>query len=241
MSTRSTTHFIETDPSSGEIYTAAIIYRHSDGYPKGAGKDLFKFISRCKKLADSRLTDPSYLAARYVVFLGELFATDYAFEDSTGKRHKHAYNPKNPKEKLKYVTIPKKNRLDFISCGVVMQDPLDIEYRYVVDCGKIDKTGRPEVKCFKVNIGDDGRDISCVEVPIPGRTKAAPIVEKWETISTVPSRTNHRKSYTIERNNITMALRCSCPDYQYRAHKTGPCKHIHSLPVSARYAVAGAV
>jgi hypothetical protein len=152
MSTRSTTHFIETDPITGKVYTAAIVYRHTDGYPKGAGVDLFKFITKCKALTDSRLSDPSYLAAKYVVFLAEIFASDGMFQSPDGTFHKHAYNFKNPDEKRKYVQVPRKNRLNFLSVGIVSSDPGDIEYRYVVDCGKIDPgTKRPNVKCFKVH------------------------------------------------------------------------------------------
>lgn len=228
MSTRCTTHFLD------EEGVVAIVYRHWDGYPKVAGTDLCKFITRCKKLSNSRLGDASYLAARYVVFLGEVFASDGMFEDPAGKLHKHAYNFKNPTEKRKYVIIPRKNRLNFTGVGIVLTDPGDIEYRYTVDCSKI-VNGRPEVKCFKVNIGDDGRDKTREEVPIPGFTKVAPVVETWKEVRTVPSRTNRKKSYTIERNSATMALRCSCPDFKYRASKNGPCKHICALPVTTRY------
>jgi hypothetical protein len=244
MSTRSTTHFIYTDPDTGKAETLAIVYRHSDGYPKGAGVDLCKFITRCKALKNTqggtRLNDPSYLAARYVVFLAEMFAYDYAFVDSEGKLHKHAVDPKNPNAERKYVQIPRKNRLNFISCGVVMSDPWDIEYRYTVDCGKIGPNGRPEVKCFKVNIGDDGQDKTREEVQIPGFTKVKPVAEAWDVVRTVSSRTKSNKTYTIERNSVTMALRCSCPDFKYRASKNGgTCKHLHSLPLRSRSATAG--
>jgi hypothetical protein len=240
MSTRSTTHFIYTDSDTGKIETLAIVYRHSDGYPKGAGRDLCQFLTRCKKLQDSRLTDPSYLAARYVVFLAEMFASDYAFQDPQGKLHKHAVDPKKPNEKRKYVTVPRKNRLNFISCGVVMSDPWDIEYRYTVDCSKIDpKTGRPEVKCYKVNIGDDGQDKTRQEVPIPGYTKVVTVVETWDVVRSVVSRSKASKTYNIERNSVTMALRCTCPDFKYRANKNGGyCKHLHSVPLSTRYTPA---
>jgi hypothetical protein len=130
MSTRSTTHFIYGDESN----PVAIVYRHSDGYPEGAGVDLLSFLKKCDKLADSRLNDAAYLAAKYVVFLAAMFNRKYERNTKTGKLgYKKAKSP-----------------LDFISVGVVGQDPSDIEYRYVVDCENSVK-GFPTVTCYKVN------------------------------------------------------------------------------------------
>ena len=126
MSTRSTTHFVD---STGTI---AIIYRHSDGYPEGAGRDLISFLVECAALPDPRLNDPSYLAAKYVVFLANMFNSSLE-RNASGE----------------YARVPHKSRLDFLSVGVMSEDPGDIEYRYVVNCGKI-KKGLPEVKCFHV-------------------------------------------------------------------------------------------
>ena len=111
MSTRSTTHF-----TLGET-PRAIVYRHADGYPSGAGADILEFLRSVQlQTLDTRFSDPSYLAAKYVVFLAQRFAVDY---DWTGGE----------------MTItPRKNRLDFISVGICLKDPADIEYRYVVDC-----------------------------------------------------------------------------------------------------------
>lgn len=64
MSTRCTTHFVQ------DGQTEAIIYRHCDGNPKYAGRNLIDFLFQCQKLKDTRLDDPSYLAARHVVHLG---------------------------------------------------------------------------------------------------------------------------------------------------------------------------
>jgi len=50
MSTRSTTHFIDSEFSTKPI---AIVYRHSDGYPEGAGMDIARFLKLCKKLPDT--------------------------------------------------------------------------------------------------------------------------------------------------------------------------------------------
>jgi len=127
MSTRSTTHFHWTktkdDPAEyGEL--AAIVYRHADGYPSGAGVDLQKFIARTGNLPDSRHDDAAYLAARYVVFLAEMFAIDW-----------RADPPR-----------PKRDRLDFISCGIVREDPGDIDYRYHIQCGQ-----PPIVTCERID------------------------------------------------------------------------------------------
>jgi hypothetical protein len=151
MSTRSTTHFI-----AGK-YCPAIIYRHSDGYPEGAGVDLRKFLAECATLRDTRLNDPSYLAARYVVFLAQMFNRGYEFKG--GKMIE---------------TVPK-SRLDFISVGVVNKDPGDIEYRYVVDCESRGPDGMPSLKCFEVSETWDTenqkdrspKDWKLTEVPIP--------------------------------------------------------------------------
>ena len=112
MSTRSTTHFMDTlggDPR-------AIIYRHSDGYPSGAGKDIQQFLRDVSEnTKDTRFGDPSYLAAKYVVWLAARFARSYERNAETGE---YGYVPNHP--------------LDFLSVGVVLDDPGDIEYRYVI-------------------------------------------------------------------------------------------------------------
>ena len=230
MSTRCTTHFINSNTKDGKPFLGAIIYRHSDGYPKGAGLDLFKFLARCKKLEDSRLNDVHFLSARYVAFLGEIFAVDGNMVGSGKDR--------------KYVETPRKERLDFISIGVMMQDPFDIEYRYVVDCGKIGKRGLPKVTCYKVSVGDDGKDTYCEEVAIPGRTVVPPAPPTptvvWINEHLVSSRTDHTKSYTLKQNRDTQEWNCSCPSFKFG--KGVPCKHIDALPFGnrrGRFFVAG--
>ncbi len=104
----------------------AIIYRHSDGYPKGAGVDLRAFLKECNELRDSRLNDASYLAARYVVFLARQFS------------------PADPKFSL-----------DLLSVGVCLHDPSDIEYRYTVDCDDIGENGLPALKCTRAHSTED--------------------------------------------------------------------------------------
>jgi len=62
MSTQATVHFQENGK------TEAIIYRHTDGYPEGLGEDLQTFLNEVNKLKDKRFDDPSYLAAKFVVW-----------------------------------------------------------------------------------------------------------------------------------------------------------------------------
>lgn len=149
MSTRSTTHFID----GNEKKPTAIIYRHSDGYPEGAGVDIHKFFDECSKIGDSRFSDPSYLAAKYVVFLADLFNHQWDF--NTGERVRNA------------------SRLQFLSVGVMSTDPMDIEYRYVIDCRNL-VNGRPTVKCYSVHFDWEKRkEVSCQEVVIPTATVTA--------------------------------------------------------------------
>uniref|UniRef100_A0A6H2A5E3 Uncharacterized protein n=1 Tax=viral metagenome TaxID=1070528 RepID=A0A6H2A5E3_9ZZZZ len=99
MSTRATVHF----QAAGE--TQAIIYKHTDGYPEGLGKDLKTFFKDVEsQTSDTRFNDPTYLAAKFVVWLAKQY---------TG-------NPEKP--------------LEFLSVGVVIEDPGDIEYRYLLNC-----------------------------------------------------------------------------------------------------------
>lgn len=145
MGTRSTTHFTHGD----EKKPTAIIYRHGDGYPEAAGVDIHKFLNECKALKDSRLNDPSYLAAKYVVFLADMFNVDYDFTDGKMKEIKPA------------------SRLEFISVGVLMQDPGNIEYRYVINCGKIGTDGLPTVTCYAVDYNYETKKTSKKKVAIP--------------------------------------------------------------------------
>ena len=108
------------------------MYRHSDGFPETAGVDVLKFLQKIdKNILDKRFDDPNYLAARFVVFLAQQFNKHYDF--NTRK------------------SVKNKSPLDFISVGVVMEDPSDIEYRYEVNC---DNNLIPEVKCFDINLNN---------------------------------------------------------------------------------------
>ena len=103
MSTRATIHFENADGQA-----QAIIYRHSDGYPEGVGKDLERFFAACTELEGTysgpRFGDPTYLAAKWIVW------------DSQINRDRWRAS------------------LDFLGIGVVLTDPGDIEYRYHVRC-----------------------------------------------------------------------------------------------------------
>ncbi len=157
MSTRCTTHF-----TSGKKTPEAIIYRHSDGYPEGAGLDLLDFLQQCSKLKDSRLTDPSYLAAKYVVYLAGMFH-EIAMEFPS------VYGESD-------------SPLNFLSVGVCQKDPTDIEYRYVVDCSKGRYAGlspsklREMVTCYSVE-GGYGSPVTHKVVPIPPRPKDPKIIK----------------------------------------------------------------
>ena len=144
MSTRSTTHFTHGD----ELKPVAIIYRHPDGDPEGAGVDLLDFIRQCRQLKDPRFTDPSYLAAKYVVFLADMF--NYEYDDDFKK-------------------IRPASRLAFISVGVLDADPGDIEYRYVVDCRNLTSDRCPKVTCYKISgtTKSKWQNWEKTEVPIP--------------------------------------------------------------------------
>jgi hypothetical protein len=113
MSTRCTTHFVFGQEAGA--HSEAIVYRHSDGYPDCMLPALAQFFEAVEQQTkDTRFTDPSYLAAKFVVWLAGEFAYGH-----------HA--------------------LDFLSVGVVTEDPDDIKYRYVVHCDQKDEDGRPVV------------------------------------------------------------------------------------------------
>jgi len=134
VSTRSTTHFLDYSD-----VPEAIIYRHADGYPSGAGADLLRFFDEVSELDDTRFSDASYLAAKYVVFLAREFSVDYDWSATPAK------------------ITPKASRLDFLSVGVVRTDPGDIEYRYVVDCRET-INGRPKTTVIETHGTNYGGD-----------------------------------------------------------------------------------
>jgi hypothetical protein len=104
MSTRCNIHFCYGDE------VVANIYRHSDGYPSGVLPDLDVFFARIMlDTRDHRFGDPSYLAAKFVVWQADQsrnIATKWG-----GKAGE---------------------MLDFLGVGIVLEDAGDGEYVYEV-------------------------------------------------------------------------------------------------------------
>jgi len=110
MSTRCQIAFAY-EPVWDEAKTPALIYRHSDGYPDGAGTDLLAFFDDVSAASptDTRFNDPEYLASRFVVWLTQQYAAG-GYRDN-------------------------KSTLAQIGIGVSRRLHGDIEYLYVVHCG----------------------------------------------------------------------------------------------------------
>lgn len=108
MSTRCTINFGHGAPHGEFQAPVAKIYRHSDGYPNsehGVLADLGRFHEALP--VDSRINDPSYLAAKFVVWQ----AGEFARGDDP---------------------------LEFLSVGVLTEDPGDLEYTYwITDEGTV--------------------------------------------------------------------------------------------------------
>lgn len=118
MSTRAAIHF---EDSRGKAH--AIVYRHSDGYPEGLGKDIDEFVTEVRSyVIDNRFNDPSYLAAKWVV-----------------------WDCKRYVEGLSKMGLRSGHYLDFLGCGILLDDPFDIAYRYHVVCD-----GKPTVRWDEV-------------------------------------------------------------------------------------------
>jgi hypothetical protein len=132
MSTRTNIHFNQW----GE--TQANIYRHSDGYPEGVLPDLRAFFERVSLLSDARFGHAEYLAAKFLVWQAQRYAVDYEWDKNS-----------NP------TTIPKNNRLDFLSVAPCVRDHGDIEFIYEIDCDRrVGDTGFPRVR-YRACYGDD--------------------------------------------------------------------------------------
>jgi len=90
--------------ADGKFTKQAIVYRHHDGYPAGLGKDLKTFLEEVKKTCP----DTRFYDPCYLAAKFVVWQADqYANKD---------------------------NKLDFLSLGVCLEDPSDIEYRYLVIC-----------------------------------------------------------------------------------------------------------
>lgn len=152
MSTRATVWFHDKGKETPE----AIIYRHSDGYPEGLGQDLKRFIREIdNNLKDKRFDDPSYLAAKWVVWDAMLHAALKAeyfkkYPDFSGQPHP----------------------LNFLSVGICKKDPGDIEYRYHVICdGKPTLWGEEVPYQVEGQKPEKGKKIT---IPNPANLNATP-------------------------------------------------------------------
>lgn len=138
MGTRTNIHF-----NYGKE-VAANIYRHYDGYPGkvdengeqveyGVLPDLLRFFRDVKAHAVAhgpRFGDPTYLAAKFVVW------------QARENTKKHTYNPDTGEMEVSGST----HHLDFLSLGVCVEDLGGIAYIYEVDCDDLDAEGFPSIR-----------------------------------------------------------------------------------------------
>ncbi len=106
--------------SAGIIFGKDIaIYRHSDGYPECTGEDLVEFMYQCSLMKDSRLNNPSYLAAKYVVWLAHFF-TKYSLWPARNLTKEEYENPQN--------------YLNFLSVGIInAKDAKNMNFVYYIN------------------------------------------------------------------------------------------------------------
>jgi len=102
MSTRAVVNFVDTYSPQ----PVAKVYRHCDGYPDGLGEDLKRFFAHVENtLVDTRFEDPSYLAAKWLVW-----------------------------DSMQTYNYDRENPLDFTTIGIVMETPADAQFEYDVVC-----------------------------------------------------------------------------------------------------------
>lgn len=112
MSTRCNIHFY------GYGRVIANVYRHWDGYPSAVLQDLQQFFKDVESQTnDTRFTDASYLAAKFVVW--------QALQNAESN---DSCNP-----------------LNFLGVGVTNEDAGDGEFVYKLNCEKMDANGRPTI------------------------------------------------------------------------------------------------
>lgn len=131
MSTRCTINFVWSEDEIGKVPTAKI-YRHMDGYPECVIPDLHSFFNHVLNTTrDTRFNDPSYIAAKFVVWRSAHYA-GVTWGEILETAREHMANPNFSPE------TPFIPSLDFLSIGILSDtDPIDIEYRYwIVPDGK---------------------------------------------------------------------------------------------------------
>jgi hypothetical protein len=127
MSTNAVIHFCAE--SKTEI--RASIYRHWDGYPDTESGVLADFARFCDAVehdtSDHRYGDPSYLAAKFVVWMALKESNSTRFVRGKAKGH-----PERP--------------LDFLGVGIIPSTWTQ-EYAYYVLCTASHNAVRPEILC----------------------------------------------------------------------------------------------
>lgn len=139
MGTRCAINFCYGDRVEGKIY------RHWDGYPGEANKpdsgvlaDLRQFFKTVKaQTRDTRFGDPTYLAAKFMVWA--IMAPMFKQEADKAAGVKPPYGRDYP------TTYIGDRYLDFLGYGIMLSDPGDLEYVYNVDCQNMDENGYPQV------------------------------------------------------------------------------------------------
>lgn len=141
MSTRCVINFEDS-------YGKAKIYRHSDGYPEsavGVLADLDKFFAAVEdQTGDTRFSDPSYLAAKFVVW-------------QAGENAKiGAYHYDRDKNGELVRVEDEVKPLAFLGVGILDTNPGDIEFEYTVHCEGSDpfNPSRPNVTWRRVPFGE---------------------------------------------------------------------------------------
>ncbi len=112
----------------------AKVYQHSDGYPESENGILCKLQRFFRAVEadtnDCRFNDPSYLAAKFVVWATQADRAEQA----------------QWRRESKLTQAGKDGPLNFLGYGVCMEDPGDIDYTYYVECGSVPALKYPAVK-----------------------------------------------------------------------------------------------
>ena len=107
----------------GKLASYAMVYQHSDGYPDGehgVPAVLQRFFEAVEgDTSDTRFGDPTYLAAKFIVWATQAGRAQQAeFRKRIGSASRDT----------------KDGPLNFLGYGVTQQIPGDVAYVYFVDC-----------------------------------------------------------------------------------------------------------